>query len=162
MLPLFISFHYIPKEIWLFASWLGSLFFILKNPTMLCSSNTKLIFFSWRIFCHCMSSQLTRTGYKKKPHTHQQTLPKPHPRSWQALSFLSLRICLFYTSHIDEITGVFFNWLHLFLRFFQIVIFISTSLLFMRNNILWMDITTFYLFISWWIVGLLLHLGFCE
>lgn len=106
---------------------------------MLCSSNTKLIFFSWRIFCHCMSSQLTRTGYKKKPHAHQQTLPNPHPWSWQALSFLSLQICLFYTFHIDEIIGVFFNWLHLFLRFFQIVIFISTSLLFMRNNILWMD-----------------------
>lgn len=122
MLPLFISFHYMPKEIWLFASWLGSLFFHpkLKNPTMLCSSNTKLIFFSWRI-----SSQLIRTGYKKKPHTHQQTLPNPHPWSWQTLSFLSLWICLFYTFHIDELTGVFFYWLHLFLRFFQIVIFIS-------------------------------------
>lgn len=45
-----------------------------------------------------------------------------------------------------------------FLRFMQVVIFISTSLLFMRNNILSMDITTFYLFISWWIFGLLLHL----
>lgn len=73
---------------------------------------------------------------KETPYSSADT-PNPHPLwSWQALSSL---FGFAYTFHIGEITGVLFNWPHLFLRFFQVVIFISTSLLFMRNNILWMD-----------------------